>query len=200
MNATMRHSLFSLAVLTVAAAAATAGCSDILRQDRSPVMLVIDRLEAASGASGATLTFAGTLQSDVLTDGGIVNDSGRVTMRLIMKDVLAAPTAVNAVTINRYRVAFRRSDGRNTAGVDVPQPFESAVTFTVAPGTAVAQSFELVRHLAKEEAPLRALATNVAVTIATIADVTFYGRDQAGHELSATGSIGVIFGNFADPD
>ena len=147
MNATMRHSLFSLALL---AAAAAAGCSDFLMQDRSPVTLVSDRLEAASGASGATLTFTGTLQSDVVTDGGIVNDSGRVTMRLIMKDVLAAPTAVNAVTINRYRVAFRRSDGRNTPGVDVPQPFESAVTFTVAPGTAVAQSFELIRHLAKE--------------------------------------------------
>lgn len=199
MNATMRHLLFSLAVLA-AAAAATAGCSDILRQDRSPVTLVIDRLEAASGAAGATLTFTGTLQSDVVTDGGIVNDSGRVTMRLIMKDVLASPSAVNAVTINRYRVAFRRSDGRNTAGVDVPQPFESAVTFTVAPGTAVAHSFELIRHLAKEEPPLRALATNTAVTIATIADVTFYGRDQAGNELSATGSIGVIFGDFADPD
>jgi hypothetical protein len=194
----MRHSLFSLAVLAAAAAAA-AGCSDVLRQDRSPVTLVIDRLEAASGASD-TLTFSGTLQSDVITDGSVFNDSGRVTMRLIMKDVLAAPTAVNAVTINRYRVAFRRSDGRNTAGVDVPQAFESAVTFTVAPGETVAQAFELIRHLAKEEAPLRALATNAAVTIATIADVTFYGRDLAGNELSATGSVGVIFGNFADPE
>jgi hypothetical protein len=70
----------------------------------------------------------------------------------------------------------------------------------VAPGTTATQSFELIRHLAKEDAPLRALASNVAVTIATIADVTFFGRDQTGNELSATGSIGVIFGDFGDPE
>jgi hypothetical protein len=197
-NATLRHSMFSFAF--IAAALSAGGCSDFIRQDRSPVTLVIDRLEAASGASGTAGTFSGTLQSDVITNGGIFNDSGRVTMRSIMKDVFTAPTAVNAVTIQRYRVSFRRSDGRNTPGVDVPQPFESAVTFTVPPNAAASQSFELIRHLAKEEAPLRALATNVAVTIATIADVTFYGRDQTGNELSATGSIGVIFGDFADPE
>ena len=198
MNATPRHLLLSFAV--VAVAAATAGCSEFIRQDRSPVTLVIDRLEAASGASGEAGTFVGTLQSDVITDGSVFNDSGRVTMRVQMKDVLAAPSPVNAVTINRYRVTFRRSDGRNTPGVDVPQPFDSAVTFTVAPGQNVTHSFELIRHLAKEEAPLRALAVNSAVTIATIADITFYGRDLGGNELSATGSIGVIFGDFADPE
>ena len=113
MNAMSRHSLFSLAV--IAAAVATAGCSDFLRQDRSPVTLVIDRLEGSSGATGE---FAGTLQSDVITVVDdvptVFSDNGRVTMRLVMTDVFESPTAVNAVTINRYRVSFRRSDGRNT--------------------------------------------------------------------------------------
>jgi hypothetical protein len=190
-----------LLFLTVfAIAVAATGCSDFIRQDRSPVTLVIDRLEAASGASGEAGTFSGTLQSDVITEGSVFNDSGRVTMRLVMKDILEAPTAVNAVTINRYRVTFRRSDGRNTPGVDVPQPFDSAITFTVAPNQVVTAGFELIRHLAKEEAPLRALSVNTAVTIATVADVTFYGRDQGGNELSTSGSIGVIFGDFADPE
>ena len=199
-NATMRHLLCSLAALAGAvAAAAAAGCSDILRQDRSPVTLVIDRLEAASGASGATLTFTGTLQSDVSTKGSVLNDTGRVAIRLIMKDALAAPTVVNGVTIQRYRVAFRRSDGRNSPGVDVPQPFESAVTFTVAPGAAVSQSFELIRHVAKQEAPLFSLVRSTIV-ISTVADVTFYGHDQAGNDLSVQGSIGVQFGDFADPN
>jgi len=102
------------------------------------------------------------------------------------------------VTINRYRVTFRRSDGRNTPGVDVPFPFDSAVTFTIAPGSSVTQPFELVRHVAKKEAPLGALAFS-PVIISTVADITFFGRDQAGNELSVTGSIGVQFGNFADP-
>jgi hypothetical protein len=196
-NATLRRSLFSLAF--TAAAVFAAGCSDFIRQDRSPVTLVIDSLQAASGAEDSP-TFSGTLQSDVITDGGIFNDSGQVTIRSIMKDVLAAPSPVNAVTINRYRVTFRRSDGRNTPGIDVPHPFDSAVTFTVPAGGSASHTFELIRHLAKEDAPLRALATNVAVTIATVADVTFFGRDQAGNELSVTGSIGVIFGDFADPE
>ena len=200
MNAISRTAL----TLIVAAAAAAAGCSDFIRQDRSAVTLVIDRLEAASGAGGTSATFTGTLQSDVITvvdnSPTIFSDSGRVTLRAIMKDALATPSPVNAVTINRYRVTFRRSDGRNTPGVDVPFPFESAVTFTVAPGTAVTTAFELVRHAAKEESPLRSLSVNNAVTIATIADITFFGRDQVGNDLSTTGSIGVIFGDFGDPD
>ena len=46
--------------------------------------------------------------------------------------------------------------------------------------------FQLVRHTAKEESPLVQLKTN-GVIITTIADVTFYGRDQVGNDISATG-------------
>ena len=182
--------------LVIALAGVAGGCSDFIRQDRSPVTLVIDRLEASPVQSA---TFSGTLQSDVMTGGTVFSDGGRVTVRLVMKDVTTAPTGVNAVTINRYRVEFRRSDGRNTAGVDVPNPFDSAVTFTVAPGAAVTQAFELVRHAAKLERPLSGLSQGLVV-ISTVADVTFFGRDQAGNDLSATGSIGVQFGDFADPE
>jgi hypothetical protein len=121
-------------------------------------------------------------------------------MRLIMKDVGTAPSPVNGVTITRYRVTFRRADGRNTPGVDVPFPFDSAVTFTVAPGTVATATFELIRHTAKLEAPLAALGQSVGLVFATVADVTFFGHDQGGNELSASGSIGVQFANFADPD
>jgi hypothetical protein len=187
-----------LLALTAVIAAAV-GCSDFIRQDRSPVTLVIDRLEAASGAS-ASPTFGGTLQSDVITNSSIFNDLGRVTVRTIMKDVGTAPSPVNAVTLNRYRVTFRRSDGRNTPGVDVPYPFDSALTVTIPPGATAQATFELIRHITKEQAPISALATNTAVTIGTVADVMFFGHDQAGNELSVAGSIGVIFGDFADPD
>ena len=53
---------------------------------------------------------------------------------------------------------------------------------------------------ARLEAPLAALAQSIGLVYSTIADVTFFGRDQAGNELSVTGSIGVQFGNFADPE
>ena len=188
---------------TVCLAGVAAGCGDLVRQDRSPVSLVIESLAGASGASGTAGTFSGTLQSDVVTvvddRPTIFSDSGQVTLRFVMKDILTAPSAMNAVTINRYRVTFRRADGRNTPGVDVPFPFDSAVTFTIAPGGTVTQPFELIRHVAKMEAPLAALQ-NSPVIISTVADVTFFGHDLAGNELSASGSIGIQFGNFADPN
>jgi hypothetical protein len=194
------------AVVVVAAGAlSAAGCGEFVRQSRSPSQLVIVTLEAASGADPET--FGNTLQSDVVTvvenRSTIFNDVGRVTFRMLLRDpgvpgVAATPSAINEVTITRYRIVYRRSDGRNAPGVDVPQPLDSALTVTVpADGTASA-GFEFVRHAAKEEAPLFGLR-NSAVTISTIAEITFYGRDQAGNEVAVTGTMGVIFGNFADP-
>jgi hypothetical protein len=55
-----------------------------------------------------------------------------------------------------------------------------------------------VRHIAKSEAPLGALAVS-PVVITTIAEVTFFGRDQTGREVSVVAKITVDFGNFGDP-
>jgi len=71
------------------------------------------------------------------------------------------------------------------------------VTVTVT-GDGGSAGFQLVRTSAKQEAPLRPLVNNPDI-ISTIADVTFYGRDQAGNDVSVTGSIGIDFGNFGDP-
>jgi hypothetical protein len=194
-------------------ASLSSGCGEVARNGRAPVLAIIQSLEAASGAEPEE--FGGTLSSDVVTlvdrpdeDGGpylsVYPDIGQVSIRLTLRDpgipgIGATPSTLNEVTFFRYRVAFRRADGRNTPGVDVPFPFDSALTFTVpAEGTATA-SFELIRHNAKQESPLAALA-NQATIISTIADITFYGRDQAGNDISVTGSIGIFFGNFADPD
>jgi hypothetical protein len=196
------------------ACAVSAGCGDVVRQGRAPVQLVITALEAASGAEPEQ--FGGTLLSDVVTlverevNGQQVdvpttfNDLAEVTMSLILKDpgqpgTTTSPSAINQVTITRYRVIYRRSDGRNTPGVDVPFPFDSGVTFTVPASGTVSAGFQIVRHTAKQEAPLAALVFNPDV-IATLAEVTFYGRDQAGNDISATGTIGIDFGNFGDPE
>jgi hypothetical protein len=71
------------------------------------------------------------------------------------------------------------------------------VTVTVTGGEATA-GFEIVRHTMKQEAPLAALAFN-GVIIATIAEVTFYGHDQAGREVTVSGRMTIDFGNFGDP-
>ena len=82
-------------------------------------------------------------------------------------------------------------------GVDVPYAFDGAVTATIAAGGTGSTGFELVRHVAKGESPLVQLIESPN-TISTIADVTFYGSDQVGNDVSATGSMLVEFGNFGD--
>lgn len=193
-----------LCVLAVTAAS----CGDLTRQGTASSYLIIDRLEAASGAEPGE--FGGSLASDVITvtdqDTGattIFQDLGSVTFSLGLKDPGGSgganePTPNNFITINRYRVRYIRADGRNTPGVDVPYGFDGAMTLTVA-GGGVSGSFSLVRAQAKAEAPLAALGNNFLI-ISTIAEVTFYGRDQTGREVEITGRIGVDFGNWGDPD
>jgi hypothetical protein len=200
------------AVLGLAlATAAAGGCgSETIRQGQGSSYLIIASLEGANGAKGDSVTFSTQpVPSDVITFVKSNNaytvflDPGRVKMRLAMKDVTnpAGPSNNNAITITRYRVEYRRSDGRNTPGVDVPHPYDSAVTFTVSGDEIVEMPFELVRINAKEEAPLRALAGGGgALVISTVADVTFYGKDQTGREVSVKGSIGVNFADWGDPE
>jgi len=182
-------------LLVVALVALSSACGEFTREGRSPVVLVVDSLFVNDDQ--------GTLNSDVLTKGSTLNDMAEVQMRIILKDpgspgVTVNPTLLNAVTITRYRVEYRRTDGRAVQGVDVPYAFDSAVTLTVPSDGTGTTTFQLVRHSAKEEAPLRALSSNFDI-ISTIAYVTFYGRDQAGNDISATASIGIDFADFADP-
>ena len=173
----------------------SSACGDLTRQGTASSYLIVNSLQAKSGDDG---DFGTTLSSDVRTDdGGVFLDLGQVTLSLAMKDATStvAPTTANFITINRYRVRFTRSDGRNTPGVDVPYGFDGAVTATVT-GDAIAIPFELVRVVAKLEAPLAALAQN-PVVISTIAEITFYGHDQTGREVSVAGQMLVSFGNFA---
>jgi hypothetical protein len=198
----------------IAAIAASVSCGDVVRQGRSPVYLVINQLSASSGGATAGV-LAGTLQSDVLTNittpspctvanpcPTIFSDAGSVVLRISLRDIgtttnPAVPSLNNEVTINRYHVAYRRADGRNTQGLDVPYAFDGAVTGTVPTAGTLTLGFEIVRHVAKQESPLVQLVTSPTI-ISTIADVSFYGTDQVGNEVAVTGSILIDFGNFGD--
>ena len=183
-----------------------AGCGDYVREGRGPVNAVVAKLQAAPGVSPGDV--GGTLSSDVkkTVDGAemriptIFNDLGSATIMVDLKDPsLTEPTTVNQVTFTRYRVEYIRADGRNHPGIDVPYSFDSALTVTSAPGSPAKVGFELVRHTAKTEAPLVALANNLQF-ITAIARVTFYGKDHAGNDVTAVGQMGITFGNFGDPD
>ena len=197
MTANLRKFLAGLG--TIAISAAASGCGgEFVRDSRSPVRLVIQELLADD---------QNTLLSDVrrttdpcsITFPCTFNDVATVDMRLELRDggQGTGPSGLNAVTITRYRVTYRRADGHNVQGVDIPYAFDSALTMTVPASGAQSASFQIVRHSAKEEAPLRALGPNGDI-ISTIAEITFYGHDQAGHEISVSGFMGVDFGDFAD--
>lgn len=214
---TTRHILSNVMRPLVAAVCLLSGAScgsELLRTGHSPVMLRIETLAGASGSEPDD--FASPLLSDVraVVDDipTIFNDLGRALLRVELKDQsqgiirdplnpVTAPsiTPMNAVTITRYRVTYRRSDGRNAPGVDVPFGFDGAVTTTIQPGSSADVVFDLVRHSSKSEPPLRNLIGGGGVRfINAVAEVTFFGRDQNGNELMVTGMMDVIFGDFAD--
>jgi hypothetical protein len=187
----------ALAVAPVLALGAL-GCSETARTGRSPAYLIVDGMEAAQGNNDTQ--FSGELSSDVITKGTVYEDLGQANFTLGLKDVTAGViTTNNFITITRYHVTYRRTDGRNTPGVDVPYGFDGGGTATVTDtgGTLV---FVLVRPQAKKEPPLANLVgLGGSQLISTIADVTFYGKDQAGNDVQVTGSISVNFADWGDP-
>lgn len=203
MTTHLNRSIRAIAVLALTASVAgSASCSSMVRGSSSNSYLIIDSLQGfANDDSTGT-----NLQSDVVTKGGILEDEGRVVFRLGLKDpgsasAPASPTSNNFITVNRYRVVFTRTDGRNVPGVDVPFPFESAFTVTVRGEGTTEAAFSLVRVQAKGEPPLRNLAGGFGLgVISTIAEITFHGHDQTGRAVTVTGRIAVDFADFADPD
>jgi hypothetical protein len=189
-----------LASLAVAAAllVPSVSCTSQQNTGTSPAYLILTSLTAAPGAKPDE--FGGTLESDIASNNGtIFPDLAQVVMDLGLKDpggtnTPTKPTTTNFITVTRYHVEFVRADGRNTPGVDVPFPFDGGVTFTVTEEDGGIAVFNLVRVQAKAEAPLVAL--NGAQVLSTIANVTFYGTDQAGRAVSVSGSISVNFANY----
>jgi hypothetical protein len=189
-------------LLVAGATAMVGGCSSTVRTGQASSYLVLQRLEGASGGASNAGTFQSVLRSDVLTKGSIFEDNGRVTLSIAMKDVTnpTGPTANNLITLNRYRIEYKRTDGRNTPGEDVPYAVEGAIGATIAdqPTSVV---FTLVRAQAKLEKPLITLSgNNGALVISTIADVTFFGKDQTGRDVTVTGSMSINFADWADPE
>lgn len=204
------HSIFStrtlagLAVAVSSIVGLTSCASDLTRTGSSPAFVIIDAIQGASGADPET--FGVPLSSDVQTGGGTFNDLGRATMRLGLRNpgtstVPTTPSPLNSITLTRYRVEFRRTDGRNTQGVDVPYAFDGAATVTIPAEGSADVVFEVVRNQAKLESPLRNLrGLGGSLIISTIAEVTFYGRDQAGNDVTASGTLSVNFADFADSE
>jgi hypothetical protein len=203
-------------VVAIGAVLASAvSCGDVVRTGRAPVMMIVNSLAAAPGGGLGANQFGNTLHSDVqvlLTTPPpcsttapcptIYSDVGQAILSLTLKDIgtattPATPTANNQVTVNRVHVAYVRSDGRNVQGVDVPYEFDGAVTGTIPINGTATFTFEIVRLAAKKEPPLVNLIASPSI-VTTIAQVTFYGTDAVGNDVSVMGQIQIDFGNFGD--
>lgn len=210
-----RHVRAGLCLVVLIGWGSASGCAAAGRDGKASAFLMVNSVTAASGARPST--FAGSLPSDVQTYvkvdvGGkevrvptVFEDLAQLTLSLAMKNPgtvtePTSPSPINFVTVRGYRVTFSRSDGRNTPGLDVPYPFDGALTVTVGDAP-VTTTLVLVRVQAKQEAPLRALiGGGGAITISTMADIVLFGTDQAGRNVSVTARISVNFADWGDPE
>ena len=192
------HRSVSGLLAAVGCALALTSCADLAQTGSGPSYLIMESVTAAR-VGGAT--FTSSLESDVVTKGTAFADLGQATIRAEMKNAISttAPTAISAITLRSYRVRYRRTDGQNREGVDVPYGFDGAATQTISIGTSTVVGFDLVRPQSKLEPPLRTLVGNGGLLIiSVIAEVTFYGKDQAGNDVSVVGTIDVKFADFGD--
>jgi hypothetical protein len=107
------------------------------------------------------------------------------------------------VLVDQIDVVFKRTDGRNVEGVDVPYRFTQPMSMLVPINENLEIPFVLIRHVAKLEAPLLALreVTSQGIVLQLVAQVTIHGKDMGGHRLApVTGYISVWCSNFADAD
>lgn len=188
---------FSRLIVAGACLLSTVSCGgELLRTGRGAGYLVVTSVLA--GAEGGDES--SFLHSDVRTAGGIVNDNVRIALRLEAKNPSTPLAAINAVTMTRYTVQFKRTDGQNRPGVDVPFGFSGGLSNTIG-DTGGEVVFVLVRHQAKLEPPLSNMASaGGQLLISTVAEITLYGRDQNGNEVTTTALIDVHFGDFADEE
>ncbi len=184
-------------IIVVLAMTACNSCTDA---GTSASMLQVVSLTGndLEGEAGSTTVF-----SDVITEGSIINDNGVAAIQALPLDPMTDAdqlTPYMDVTVDQIDVEFRRTDGRNVEGVDVPYRFTQPMNMVVPIADTVEIPFVLIRHMAKEQSPLLRLRDNLEV-LHLVAVVTIHGKDLGGHRVTpVTGYVSVWCANFADPE
>lgn len=189
-----------LALALVAFGCAAAGDID---DTENAVILVINSISQSSDPFGDVLT----------SSGGILPDTVDVELSAHLKTPTAPPGSpsepvLQDVLIERYEVIFRRTDG----GTDVPKGFQRGMSLRVRvtpPGesslrTSTVEDLVVVPATTKSQPPISFLIdpgfepSTGFVNIQVEATMRFFGRTLSGDRVSAVGSIGINFANFAD--
>jgi hypothetical protein len=187
---------------------AVAGCGlGTATGDKAAVLMRIVNVEADAG--GMNLGFTSTLQSDVLwidpqdpTKSSIFPDIGRLTIMVEPKnpDLALVSPGYSDVVLERYEVVYKRTDGRNTEGVDVPFRITGPMAARAPVNATSLVTFEVVRHAAKLEPPLMNLAPGAGenMIITCYAEITVHGRTISGQAVSDMKRLQITFANFAN--
>ena len=151
-------------------------------------------------------SFIGNAISDVETVVDDVpttfSDLARVRFRLGLKDPGPAgtptlPTQNQFITIDRYHVRYFRGDGRNTPGRQHALRVRRCVHRDHR-RRELGSRYSRMCGTPRSTKRRSQRSGRTAVIITIIAEITFYGQDQTGHEVSATSRVSVEFGNFGD--
>ena len=186
---------------------ASASCGD-RRRARAPASSLSDHHGARGRVRGGAERVrrhaaARTSSPSSTTSPTIFNDLGRAQFQLALKDPgspasPAAPSQANFITARRSTTSVhplgrpqRRRRGRAVCvrRRRSPRPCrpdtDGRIHARAQPGQAGSAAAARWR--------------SNGLVISTIAEVTFYGHDQTGREVSAVGNIEVSFANFGDP-
>jgi hypothetical protein len=187
-------------LVLIIAALFLASCVAKENDSTSGSFLVINSLTGndLEGKAGSATAF-----SDVLTAGSIINDNAEADVNAEIYNPLkdADVSYFNNVIVDQIDVEFKRTDGRNVEGVDVPYRFTQPMNVLVAVESPEKIPFVLIRHVAKLEAPLLALreVPSQSFVLQLVAKVTIHGKDLGGHRVApVSGYLSVWCANFAD--
>lgn len=201
-------------LILLAVALLSYACTRVEDNARSGSLLTISTVTGTAGGNGGAANTAPMLSDTCDNDNGapqdpelcsVFNDNANVSFA---NDFLAigptatgqAPTFMNDVIVNRYRVDYFRPNGRNTPGVDVPFGIDGTMNLRVAIGGTSSGSIIVVRHEAKHESPLYELDNGSSEGVLTVnAQLHFWGNDISGRVVDAIGYLEIHFANFAEP-
>jgi hypothetical protein len=188
----------------------TFACTRVEDNTRSASLLVVESITGIIGQddSESTPLLSDTCDSpaDQPQDPelcGVFNDNAEITFSnqflQIGPGTGQGTSFLNDIIVNRYRVDYFRSNGRNTPGVDVPYGIDGTMNVRVPVDTNTTGAILVVRHEAKKEPPLSELDNGPSEGVITAqAEIKFFGQDLSGRTVSATGYLEIHFGNYGE--
>lgn len=187
-------------------------CTQVEDKTRSGSLLVVESVQGEPGGQGGES--GDVLLSDVCDNADdlpqdpefctVFNDNATVGfsneyLQIGPGSGAGAPSFLNDIIVDQYRVDYLRPNNRNTPGIDVPFPIDGKMNARIDVNAIGSASIVVVRHEAKREPPLSELAFGFGEGVITAtAQMQFFGSDIAGHAVSALGYLEIQFANYGE--